>query len=267
MLDPQNLVLTDSKPESIIDTISFNTEIPDYDQEEYDYFDSKSFKTYMADLEKTVRGSLEYRNLISYCRENMNMNKCSFFENVNNIDTFKIKIELHHTPFGLYDICKTVFNKRCRYHEEIDVESVAEEVIMLHYYGLVGLIPLSETVHDMVHNQYLFVPCQYVMGRYEDFYNLYEEFIEPENKDVYNRIKEYSEFFDPQQNLKLLQRNYIHIDFSGAYNLPKLEDIYLKVNQTINRIRDSYSAPQPIEQSTNIIEEEPILRNPLIMIA
>lgn len=265
MLDPKNLIPSEHKDSTIIEKVSFNSEIPEFDREEYDYFNDKEFKDYMKSLEKTVRGSLEYRGLISYCRENMNMNQCSFFQNVNNIDTFKIKIELHHTPFGLYDICKVVFNKRCYYREELDVESVAEEVMMLHYYGLVGLIPLSETVHQMVHNHYLFVPCQYVMGRYEQFVEIYRQFIEQEDglMETYERILEYSKFFNPQDNLALLERKYIHIDFSGAYNLPKLEDIHLAISKTVSNLKQKNNYIEYQDQATNIETE---LRCPIVMI-
>lgn len=253
MLNPDNLIPAEQKDSSIIERIKFESEIPDFDNEEYDYFNDKDFKKYMQALEKEVRCSIEYRNLISYCRENMNMNKCSFFENVNNVDTFKIRIELHHTPFGLYDICKIVFIKRCYYREPIDVESVAEEVIMLHYYGLVGLIPLSETVHQMVHNNYIFVPVQYIMGRYQEFVELYREFILQEEglMETYERIVEYSQYFDPQVNLRLLERKYIHYDFSGAYNLPKLEDIHLAISKTVNRLKSKTNIPEYIGEDNN----------------
>ena len=66
--------------------------IPEYDIQDYDIFNEKSFNKYIADIEKIVRSSFEYEEFISYLRNYMDMNKCSFFENVNNIDTTKIKI-------------------------------------------------------------------------------------------------------------------------------------------------------------------------------
>ena len=62
--------------------------------------------------------------------------------------------------------------------EDLDIDSVAYEVMFLHYNGLVGLIPLSATVHELVHNKYLFVPLDRVYGYWEDFYNMYFEYMD-----------------------------------------------------------------------------------------
>ena len=83
------------------------------------------------------------------------MNKCSFYENVSNIDSNDIKIEIHHEPISLYDICIIVYNKRNFFHENLS--ELLKEVMLLHYKLLIGLIPLAETVHELVHNKYLFI--------------------------------------------------------------------------------------------------------------
>ena len=118
-------------------------DIPDYDIQDYDVFDDKDFRKYIMDIKRTVRNSLEYRQYVQFLRNYMNMNECSFFENVSNADNTKIKIEIHHSPYTLEDIVMTVFNKRVFYGEDIDVEDVAKEVMYIHYFLMVGLIPLS----------------------------------------------------------------------------------------------------------------------------
>ena len=94
----------------------------------------------------------------------MDMNQCSFLQ-VSNNDAYKIKIEIHHYPFTLYDIVCIVYKKRVANYESLDVEMIAKEVTMLHYKLLVGLIPLSVTVHQLVHEGKLFIPVQNVLGR------------------------------------------------------------------------------------------------------
>lgn len=253
MLDPDKLETVEKRKPNINQrTIEFKHELPEFDKEEYDLFNDKSFKKYMKKLEDLVRGSFEYRSLVKYCREFMNMNKCSFFENVNNIDTFKIKIELHHTPFGLYDICKIVFNKRSYYHEPLNPELVAEEVVLLHYCGMVGLIPLSQTVHELVHNYYLFVPTSSVMGRYKDFIDMYEQFFDPEHIDILDRIENYSKTYNNAIEMNILQRDYTHLDFSGAYRLPKLDDIANIVSDRIIEIKKGYNIPLNEQLSNNL---------------
>lgn len=160
----------------------------------------------------------------------MDMNKCSFFQNVSNKDTFKIKIELHHSPFTLYDITMTIFNKRVFYKESLDVEMVAKEVMYIHYFCMVGIIPLAETVHELVHKQIVFIPKDSVFGNYEGFIEAYGEFIPIDAKDRYDLLSAQTLAYNEPANLQVLQQSPLVIQLpgdgdSGSYKLPKLEMI------------------------------------------
>ena len=131
-----------------VDIVKIPKDIPVMDIEDYDLFDDKEREKYINDLERHVRSSYEYRNMVQYLREYMNMNSCAFIPNITNEVNRKIKIELHHSPFTLRDICVTILNKRMKNNEMLTIESVAYEVMFVHYSLMVGLIPLSETVHQ-----------------------------------------------------------------------------------------------------------------------
>jgi hypothetical protein len=213
--------------------------LPDYDKEDYNLSDNKEREKYFKDIEKIVRGSFEYRTLVSYLREYMNMNKCSFFENVNNMESFDIKIHLHHSPITLYEIVITIFNKRLFYHEPVDAENVAKEAAYVHYCLLVGLIPLCETVHELVHAEYLFIPNDAVLGNYNDFIEMYKNWIPPEVKDKLDRIEKYSLTYNEEENKNILRTSYIYLDFSGAYKLPKLEDVMKLMSDKMGQIKSN----------------------------
>lgn len=219
--------------------------IPKYDIQDYDIFDDKDFKKYIMDIERIVRQSVEYRQFVNYLRENMNMNKCSFFENVSNSDTFKIRIELHHHPFTLYDIVLTIFNKRLFYKESLEVEMVAKEVMYVHYFLLVGIIPLSETVHELVHNQVLFVPLDRVMGNWEEFINMYGEWIPPETMEKIDELKTRTLAYNEVSNLSIIEQSPLILQLpedtsDGTYNLPTLEVIEAAMNRRIQTIKDNH---------------------------
>ena len=235
MRDPLNLIPIEYNNDEY--TIISIDHVPEYDIEDYDLFDDGDMKKYISSVEKDVRGSYEYKQMIQYMRENMDMNKCSFYQNVNNIDTTKIKIEIHHEPITLYDICIIVFNKRKFYHESLEEEMVAKEVMYLHYNLLIGLIPVAETVHELIHNQYLFVPTDKVLGKYKEFVELYHPFMLPEQFDILNRIEEATNSYNNDFQ-DLLQRNYIYLDLSGAYNFPKMEDVIQSMKNRIDDIRN-----------------------------
>ena len=100
-----------------VDIVKIPKDIPVMDIEDYDLFDDKEREKYINDLERHVRSSYEYRNMVQYLREYMNMNSCAFIPNVTNEVNRKIKIELHHSPFTLRDICVTILNKRMKNNE------------------------------------------------------------------------------------------------------------------------------------------------------
>ena len=215
-------------------------DIPEYNLYDFDLNDPKSFKSYIDTVEKKcVRGSFEYRRLIQYLREYMDMNQCAFYENVNNIDTTKIRIEIHHEPLSLYDICLIVYNKRVAFNEPLDEEYVAKEVMYLHYDLMVGLIPLAETVHQLVHAQYLFVPTTAVLGKYREFVNRYEPYMLPEQLEILEHIEEATKVYNGEDAKHLLSKNYIYVDMSGSYNMPRTEDIITLVKDRIKCIMDS----------------------------
>ena len=69
----------------------------------------------MQTVEKTVRSSYEYKALVNYLREYMDMNQCAFYQSVSNADNLKVHIEIHHEPLSLYDICLIVFSLHGKY--------------------------------------------------------------------------------------------------------------------------------------------------------
>lgn len=213
-------------------------EVPPFDKEEFDIYDEKDFKKYIEEIKKVCRTSFEYRNFVNYLRDYMDMNKCSFFQNISNKDTFKIKIELHHCPFTLHDIVLTVFNKRMFYHEDLEVEMVAKEVMYIHYFCMVGIIPLAETVHELVHKQIVFIPLDNVFGNYLEFIDAYGEFIPVDAKERYDQICAQTLAYNEAANLQILNQSPLIIqlpgdDGSGTYKLPKLEGVVNLMKQKV----------------------------------
>ena len=227
-------------------------DVPEYTIEDYDLFNEKDFKKYIDDIETIVRSSREYKEAIQYMRKYMDMNTSAFSKNINNIESTKIKIELHHTPFTLYDIAITVFNKRSRLGEPLDIELVAKEVAYIHYLLIIGLIPLSKTEHKLVHNQALFVPVDKVLGNYEKFIDVYNKDIPEDAMQRYNTYVELTKNYNHKDNTKVLEISptYLKLPGSdeqslGAYNLPLLQDV---LNATQTRLQElTQRTPNAIE--------------------
>ena len=211
-----------------------------FDIEDYDLSDANEFnKHFIPDIEKVCRQSREYQKLVGYLRENMNMNKCSFLENVTNQNSFKIKIHLHHEPFTLYDIAKTVYNKRLDRRERTTVNMIAQEVMYLHYTLLIGLIPLSETVHELVHNNYLFIPLDKVFGGVQEFVNRYEPYFDEDLALNWKNYQEYNKTYTEglMKNQQLLERQYIYYNMDEDFGLPKFQSIIDAMQNRIDELR------------------------------
>ena len=199
--------------------------VPEFNISDYDLSNPKELSKYFKSIERICRNSRTYKKLINFLRENVDMNKCSYFKNVDNIDTYSLKIHIHHTPLTLYDIVTTVYNKRLLNHESLSEMMVAKEVMWLHYNLFVGLIPLSETVHGSVHNGQAFIPTTKVYGMYKTFVKLYEPYMDKELLKVLSNMEEMSEDYDTIT--KLLEVSTVFIDYEEGigFEFPKPQEL------------------------------------------
>ena len=221
------------------DVVKIPENVPDFEIEDYDLMDDKDREKYIIDLERHVRSSFEYKQMVQYLREYMNMNSCAFIPNVTNETNRKIKIEIHHSPFTLRDICCIIVNKRMKNNEMLTLEAVAFEVMFTHYSLMIGLIPLSETVHELVHSQYLFIPTNKVYGYYKAFVSTYYDYIDPEMLDKLDELEKLTISGTYNDTYKqLLEKKYITVDMEGNDQIDKLPELQAMLKQRLSEIKE-----------------------------
>jgi len=176
-------------------------------------------------IERVIRSSMEYRDYIAYLKEYVNMNQCAFFNNVENAQGNRVRIEIHHEPLTLYDIVKVVVNKYIQEAIPLNELYIADEVMNLHYTNQVGLIPLSKSVHQIVHNSNdIIIPLHMVYGNYKQFLEEYNDYLSIDETDTFildkieNKIDESREFNKEMANK--LTPKYVYVEVEG-YSLPK----------------------------------------------
>lgn len=219
-------------------------QLPEYDQEDYDFTSPKDFDRYVKDIKTEVRNSFEYREMIKYLRNYGGMDRSGISPMIANTDSNRIKIEIHHTPLVLEDIVKIVYEKRLFNHEDLSVQMVAKEVLECHYRCIIGLYPLTATEHELVHNGYLFIPPSDVFGNYELFLENYNQFIDPTDKETLEKIKSYETSFNPEEQNKIIAQSNIYLDPKDAYNVPSFNQFEQNVAQRINVIQNNmYTLP------------------------
>ena len=218
--------------------------VPEFNISDYDLSNPKELSKYFKSIERICRNSRTYKKLINFLRENVDMNKCSYFKNVDNIDTYSLKIHIHHTPLTLYDIVTTVYNKRLLNHESLSEMMVAKEVMWLHYNLFVGLIPLSETVHGSVHNGQAFIPTTKVYGMYKTFVKLYEPYMDKELLKVLSHMEEMSEDYDTIT--KLLEVSPVFIDYEEGigFEFPNPQELSAVLSKKIKDMDKAEVASQ-----------------------
>lgn len=239
------------------DNTKLNIVMEDYICSEYDLADDKEVTNFIKDMKRIIRRSLPYRNLISFLRssDGLGMNHCSILTNVSNESFRRVKIEVHHAPLTLEDICRIVMIRRMRNAEPMFIEAVAHEVLFCHYNLMVGLIPLSETVHEMVHNLYLFIPLDKLFGYYKLFIEAYYEYIPEE---ILNKLVELEKLTLDKSYEKAYQEaleiDYVSLDLNEddqICNLNELKDSLVNKLAIMNKNREGIGIA-PITHPQNI---------------
>jgi len=151
------------------------------------FFDSTSFNKFVKAVEKLVRKSDEYSAYLGDLRSTVKLKNCAY---LGNIDPDMVSIEFHHYPFTLYDIICLITEKMLKEKAKVSTFKVAAVCMDLHFNNLIGLIPLTVTVHELVHNGEIFINLKYVYGYYDKFIEMYKDYMYPEMIDTYNKLVE-----------------------------------------------------------------------------
>lgn len=156
-----------------------------------DYFDEAKLKKLVKGVEKAVRTSDEYSKYIGFLNGTLGLTSCAVLGNI--VKEKGVTIEMHHYPFTLYDIVYLNVMKRIINKEKINTFLVAREVLQDHYDNLIGLVPLSLTVHQLVHAGEIFVNLNAVYGDINSFVEKYSIAMSDDLIEKYNKVIEMSE--------------------------------------------------------------------------
>lgn len=170
-------------------------------------------------IEKYIRSSDEYRDYIKFLRDNLDMNYCHYFNNINGKKKRGF-IEIHHEPFSLYDLTNIVMTKHEQTKGYIDELDVAEEVMYIHYSNRVGLIPVSITPHELIHTGKIIVPLDCTYGNFIKFVEDYLEYMDPGLVDMLEEKIELTKKLS-RQDLSILNVRYIYTTIEG-FDLPQI---------------------------------------------
>ena len=176
-----------------------------------------------------TRQSMEYKQYMRYLKQNLNFNRCMYLSQIANTPSSpgiaNVQIEIHHTPFKLDEIIRTICNKHIIDHGFADEFEVADEVVQLHYRHLIGLVPLSHSVHELIHHDAFDVHPALTYGFWKQWIIEYQEYFSESAKLCFDRLKEW-EHTNPGQIPQSLEVKYTVIDYQGIplYQTKELTD-------------------------------------------
>lgn len=194
------------------------------------FVEEKEMINFIKSVERIIRSSPEYRSLTNYIKSELKLNYCAF---LNNLELGDVSIELHHTPYNLHQLVEIVIRKHEIEAKVFNSYSIASEVMGLHFMNHVGLVPLSKSIHELVHSdQRFYIHRDLVLGDVDSFYRNYREYMSEELIHTYTGWKKYSDE-NELDRLNTLQL------FDGQKRLEQLETIKeLNSEYTINRLKD-----------------------------
>lgn len=226
--------------------------------------DNKEKDKFIKSIERIIRQSYEYKNFIGILKNVYGYTNSTFFKRIDIRDT-KTPIEFHHYPFTLYDLVSIEVDFEIDKGEtEIDPIKIAERVMKYHYQLMVGLVPLSETEHELVHDGKKFVNIDEVKGDFEAYLEKFDHKIPDEFKEKIQNLK----YLSKQENEGVdIDGNILDLNFLSVINEDTDDEglYYLEMDEsekkTPEALNGEYSEKELEEYSnediSEIIEEEP----------
>lgn len=152
-----------------------------------------NFSKFIKNVELLVRRSEEYKRYIWYLSNVVGLNQCMILNNVNTDTHEDVTIEMHHGPIlTLYDIISIMIEHYINNEKKFNSLSLARKVIEEHYLHEVQVVMLSKTVHELVHDNKIFIHPRQAWGNINAFFAKFKDGIIPEMKERINNYLEIS---------------------------------------------------------------------------
>ena len=130
-------------------------------------YDDKARTKFIKTIVATVRKCPEYARYRTFLLENLDMDRCSILSDLTPEEVSAAGLEIHHAPLGLYDICELVLGQMQVDQMRITIFSVANRVMAYHWKGYVGLVGLTQTLHEAVHAGQLHIDPRTIFGNWQ----------------------------------------------------------------------------------------------------
>ena len=171
--------------------------IPFYKDAEY-FANLDNFITFVKAVEKMVRSSKFYSRYVKFIKEDVGLNFCQVLSNIKQEDeNSDVKIEMHHGPIlTLFDYITIMIDYMLYNDIKITSFEVADRILEEHFQNRIQIVMLSQTVHEEVHENNIFLNTKHAFGDLNAFLEKYRVGISDEQIDKINKYIALCEKYD-----------------------------------------------------------------------
>lgn len=145
--------------------------------------DEASYKKFLTNCERLVRGSIEYKLWRNYITDVLNVTSCM----VTKETMIDCTIEIHHHIPTLFQLVKAIVNKKMDENQEFSTFDICLETIEMHFMNKIGYLALISSMHEKLHNGHLEVPVSFMKGDYNYFMSNYARYLDDDDNDIIMR--------------------------------------------------------------------------------
>jgi hypothetical protein len=199
-----------------------------------DVDNDKAVSALVKKLKAETRSTYEYKELMTFLKYHRDRNNCIYYPKIGKSKSkkrSKVSLEMHHTPFTISDIILTVLRKRIANDERVLDSDITREVMTLHYRGIIGLVPVCKTAHQLIHsdNTDVFIPLGHIEEDVHQFVTEYKKHIPDSLLENWESVKKMSAVYEDLSDAvpdfmipKHLYYNIAGIDFLNREVLEEL---------------------------------------------
>jgi hypothetical protein len=129
-----------------------------------DLSEPKERALWVREVVSQVRRCQEMRRYREYLGDSVNMNRCAVMSNLSPEQAREARLEMHHHPLTLHDIVEMTLGAMEREGARLTTMAVAHRVMAMHWRGVVGIVPLLESVHELAHEGKLSIDPRMIYG-------------------------------------------------------------------------------------------------------
>jgi len=138
----------------------------------------RDWDNFIKSVKLMVRTSEEYKEFINYVKTYQGLKYCSFLGNIDDCEG-EVTIEIHHTPLTIHEVIEVIAGHLIMEKKPITTYDIAHITMEEHFLQNVGVVPVSKTMHELIHDGKINVNIDQVFGNISRFLQKYSKGVDP----------------------------------------------------------------------------------------